>query len=69
MEDVTDADYPHAEKVCKDFEIKNLEEYHDLYLQSDVLFLADVFENFRNMCIKIYKIDTAKFLSALRLVW
>ena len=45
MEDITDADYTHAKRVCKDFEIKNLGEYHDLYVQSDTLLLADVFEN------------------------
>ena len=46
MEDITDA---HAKRVCKDFEMKNLGEYHDLYVQSNILLLADVFENFRNM--------------------
>ena len=51
MEDITDADYAHG--VCKDFETKNLGEYHDLYVQSNTLLLADVFENFRNMCLKI----------------
>ena len=54
MEDITDAKYAHAKKVCKDFEIKNLGEYHDLYVQSDTSWLADVFENFQNMCLKIY---------------
>ena len=53
MEDITDADYAHAKRVCKDFEIKKLREYHDLYVQSDKLLLAVVFENFRNMCIEI----------------
>ena len=53
MEDITDADYAHAKRVCKDFEIKNLGEYYDLYVQSDTLLLADVFGNFRNMCLKI----------------
>ena len=48
MEDITDADYAHAKRVCKDFEIKNLGEYYDLYVQSDTLLLADVFEDFRN---------------------
>ena len=60
MEDTTDADYAHAKKVCKDFEINNLAEYHDLYVQSDTLLLADVFQNFRNRCLKIYKLDPAK---------
>ena len=69
MEDITDADYGHAKRVCKDFEIKNLEEYHNLYVQSDTLLLADVFQNFRNMCLKIYELDPAKFLSAPGLAW
>ena len=56
-------------RVCKDFEIKDLREYHDLYVQSDTLLLADVFENFRNMCLKVYKLDPAKFLSTLGLGW
>ena len=62
MEDITDVDY--AKRVLKDFEMKNLVEYHDLYIQSDTLLLADVFKNFRNMCLKIYKLDPAKFTSA-----
>ena len=64
MEDITDADYAPGKRVCKDFEIKNLGEYHDLYIQSNTLFLADVVENFRNMCLKIYECDPEKFLSA-----
>ena len=59
----------HAKRVCKDFEIKNLGEYHDLYLKSDVLLLADVFENFRKMCLKISKLDPVKFILAPRLAW
>ena len=47
IEGITDADYIHPKRVCKDFEIKHLGEYHDLYLNSDTLLLADVFENFR----------------------
>ena len=66
---ITDTDCAHAKRVYKDFEIKNLGEYHDLYVQSDTLLLADVFENFRNMCLKIYKLDPAKFLSGPGLAW
>ena len=52
-----------------DFEIKNVEEYRDLFVQSDTLLLADVFENFQNMCLEIYKLDPAKFISAPGLAW
>ena len=51
MVDVTDADYAYVKKVSKDFETKNLGEYHDLYVQGNILLLADVFENFRNICL------------------
>ena len=61
MNDITDADYVHAKKVCKDFEIKNLVEYHDLYVQSLTLLLADAFNNFQNMCLEIYELDPAHF--------
>ena len=54
MEYITDADHKHAEKVWKDFKIKNLVEYHDLYVQSDALLLADVFENFRGKCWSVF---------------
>ena len=69
MEVITNSDYLHTKRVCKDFEIKNLGEYHDLYLKSDTLLLADVFESFRKMCLKIYQLDPAKFLSAPGLAW
>ena len=64
MEDITDADYMHAKKVCKDFEIKNLGEYHDLYLKNDTLLLTDVFDNFRKMCLENYELDPANLFSA-----
>ena len=64
IEDITDADCAHAKIVCNNFEIKNLGEYHDLYIQSDTLLVADVFENFINICIKIYELDPAKSFSA-----
>ena len=69
MEDITDADYSDAKRVCKDFEIKNFGEYYDLYVQRDTLLLADVFENLRNIFIKIYELDPAKCFSAHGLAW
>ena len=63
MEDINDIDYRHANNVFKRFELENLGQYHDLYVQSDTLLLADVFENFRDMCIKEYELDPAHFLS------
>ena len=69
MEDVTDTDYIHANKVFKNFKLNNLGEHHDLYVQSDTFLLADVFENFRNMRIKVYELDPAHFLSAPGLAW
>ena len=68
-EGITDKDYEHAQKVWEVFKIKNLGEYHDLYVQSDTLLLADVFENFRDKCIKTYKLDPAHFVSAPGLTW
>ena len=67
--DITNADYMHAKRVCKDAEIKNLGEKHDLYLKSDALLLADVFENFQKMCLQIYHLDPAKFFSAPGILW
>ena len=61
MEDITDTDYVHAKRVCKDFETKKLGEYHGLYVQSDMSLLADVFEYFSNMFLEIYEIDPPKF--------
>ena len=69
MEDIIYWDYAHAKRVCKTFEKKNLGKYHDFCLQSNTSLLADVFENFRNICTKIYELDPAKFLSAPGLAW
>ena len=57
FEDISDEDYAHAQKVWSVFEINNRGEYHDLYVQSDTLLLADVYENFRNMCLDKYELD------------
>ena len=64
MEDIRDIDYRHAKKVFIIFNNKKIGDYHNLYVQSDTLILAHVFENFRNMCLKEYKLDSAHFLSA-----
>ena len=68
-EDITDVDHRHAKRVFKKFNNKNLSDYHDLYVQSDTLLLADVFENFRSKCIEIYELDPGHFLSTPRLAW
>ena len=57
MEDFADADYVYTKRICKDFETKNLGVYHDLFVQSNTLLLADIFEKFRNICLKIYELD------------
>ena len=64
LQDISNSDYKHAQKVWNTFKINNLGEYHDLYVQSDTLQLADIFENFRKTCIDIYELDPARFLSA-----
>ena len=61
IEDITDADYIHAKRVSKDF--------NDLYVQSHILMLVDVFNNFQNMCLEIYGLDPAHFLFAPGLAW
>ena len=62
LEDYTDEDYTHYKKVSTEFELKNLGDYHDFYVQcSNTFLLADVFENFGNKCIEIYEFDPAHF--------
>ena len=65
----TDEDYTHVKRVCKGFEIKNLGENYDLYIQSNTLLLTNVLENFQNISLKIYKLDSARFLNSLELAW
>ena len=69
MEDISDIDYRHSNNVFKVFKLENLGNYHDLYVQSDTLLLADVFNNFRDMCIKEYELDPAHFLPLPGLAW
>ena len=67
MEDITNVDYRHGKTVFEYLINKNLGDYQYLYVQSDTLLLADVFENFRKMCIKVYELDPAIFY--LHLDW
>ena len=69
MEYIDGIDYRHGNNVVKRFKLKNFGEYHNLYVKSDTLLLADVFENFRNMCLKVYELDPAHFLSLPGLAW
>ena len=69
MEDIDDIDYRHGNNVFNKFKLNNLGDYHDLYVQSYTLLLADVFENFRDMCLKEYELDLAHFLSLPGFAW
>jgi hypothetical protein len=66
---VTDADYKHAEKIWEIFKCKNLGEYSDIYLKCDVLILSDVFECFRNLCLKNYELDPCYYFTAAGYSW
>ena len=68
-EGISDEDYSHAQRVWEAFETKTLEDYHNLYDKLDVLLLADVFENFRNICIENYDLDPAHYYTAPGLAW
>ena len=66
---ITDEDYNHAQKIWKEFGMITMKDYHNLYLELDVLLLADVFENFRKICLENYKLDPAWYLTAPGLSW
>ena len=68
-EHISDENYKHAKNVWNTFNLKNMGEYHDLYLQSDILLLADVFENFRKTCIEYYKLDPCHYFTSPGLSW
>ena len=63
-ESISQEDYDHAQNVWNHFDCKTMRDYHDLYLKSDVLLLADVFENFRDLCLENYKLDPAYYFTA-----
>ena len=66
---ITDEDYAHAQKVWETFGCKTLGDYHGLYVQTDVALLADVFENFRDLCLKQYGLDPAHYYTSPGLSW
>ena len=68
-EDISDDDYQHALNVWNTFKCQTIRDYHDLYLKSDVLLLADVFENFRKTCLKHYNLDPAHYYTSPGLAW
>ena len=69
LENISEIDYAHGNNVFKKFNINNLGEYHDLYVRSDTLLLADIFENFRQSCLENYELDPAHFISLPGLAW
>ena len=68
-DDISDEDYQHAQQVGRTFNLQNLGVYHDLSSKTDVLLLADVFKNYRKVCLKNYHLDLAHYYSALCLAW
>ena len=69
MGGITSVDYRYEKRVFKNFNNENIGDYHDFYVKSDTLLLADAFENFRNKCIEVYELDPTNFLSAPGLAW
>ena len=69
QEKVSDEDFEHAQKVWKECKLKNMGDFHDLYLKTDVLLLADVMENFRKLCEKHYELDPAHFFTVHGMAW
>ena len=66
---ITEKDYKHAWNVWNSFNMKTFKDYHKLYNITDVLLLADVFENFRDLCLKIYGLDPVYYFTAPGLAW
>ena len=68
-EHITDEDYKHAQNVWNAFKLSNMGEYHNLYLKSDIILIADVFENFRKTCMEYYKLDPCHYFTSPGLAW
>ena len=68
-DNISDEDYEHAQNVWEAFDCKTIKDYHDLYLKSDVILLADVFETFRDLCMTNYELDPAWYYTAPGLAW
>ena len=66
---ITDKEFKFFQEICEELKIKDLGEYHDLYLKTDVLLLCDVFENFRKTCLEYYGLDPAHYYTAPGLSW
>ena len=61
---INDRDYEHAQRIFNEMDMSNLRDYHDFYLITDILLLADVFETFKNTCLKNYELDPVHFYTA-----
>jgi hypothetical protein len=67
--DISNEDYQHAQHVWNTFNAKTMREYHDLFLETDVLLLADVYESFRDVCLTHYGLDPAWYYTSPGLAW
>ena len=69
MYSISEEDYQHAQRVWKEFGTRDLGDYHDLYLRTDVVLLANVYEAFRDTCLRHYKLDPTHFYTSPGLAW
>ena len=68
-EHITDEEYSRAQRVWEKFKLKNMREYHNLYLMSDIALLTEVFENFRKTCLQYYELDSCHYFTSPGLSW
>ena len=61
MSEISDEDYEHAQKIWRASDLKNLDQYHDLYIKTDIILLANIFEAFRGTYLEYYQLDPAHF--------